>query len=149
MVIFFIPNVPMPVMIIDFKVWQLAACDEYLQIHSWWWIWSDDLTPCAAGMVLLFAYPGLIVQPCLYAPRFLSNEDWLTSEATEIPTPFFLLIFISLLILGASHLFIYFSSFETLYRAMAWYVVHAGRNTGVFPTWEACHEQISGFKSLL
>lgn len=29
---------------------------------------------------------------------------------------------------------------------MAWYVVHAGRKTGVFSTWEAWHAQVDGFK---
>jgi viroplasmin and RNaseH domain-containing protein len=27
-----------------------------------------------------------------------------------------------------------------------WYVVHRGRQTGLFSTWEACHAQINGFK---
>jgi len=29
---------------------------------------------------------------------------------------------------------------------MAWYVVHVGRKTGVFSTWDACHDQVIGFK---
>ena len=29
---------------------------------------------------------------------------------------------------------------------MAWYVVHVGRQTGVFPTWDACHAQVDGFR---
>ena len=33
-----------------------------------------------------------------------------------------------------------------LSASMSWYVVHAGRKTGVFSTWEACHEQVIGFK---
>lgn len=29
---------------------------------------------------------------------------------------------------------------------MSWYVVHAGRRTGVFSTWDACHAQVDGFR---
>ena len=29
---------------------------------------------------------------------------------------------------------------------MAWYVVSVGRQTGVYSTWEACHDQVNGFK---
>ena len=28
---------------------------------------------------------------------------------------------------------------------MSWYVVHVGRQTGVFSSWEACHAQVDGF----
>lgn len=29
---------------------------------------------------------------------------------------------------------------------MTWYVVHRGRQTGVFFSWEECHAQVNGFK---
>jgi viroplasmin and RNaseH domain-containing protein len=29
---------------------------------------------------------------------------------------------------------------------MTWYVVHCGRQTGLFSSWEACHAQVNGFK---
>ena len=29
---------------------------------------------------------------------------------------------------------------------MTWYVVHRGRKTGVFCSWDACHAQVIGFK---
>ncbi|MFS9663212.1 RNase H1/viroplasmin domain-containing protein, partial [Klebsiella pneumoniae] len=29
---------------------------------------------------------------------------------------------------------------------MAWYVVTVGRHTGVYCSWEACHDQVNGFK---
>ena len=29
---------------------------------------------------------------------------------------------------------------------MTWYVVHHGRQSGVFSSWEECHAQVNGFK---
>ena len=29
---------------------------------------------------------------------------------------------------------------------MTWYVVHCGRQTRVFSSWEACHAQVNGYK---
>ncbi|AQK73006.1 hypothetical protein ZEAMMB73_Zm00001d038286 [Zea mays] len=32
------------------------------------------------------------------------------------------------------------------FMTMAWYVVHVGRQTGVYSSWEACHAQVNGCK---
>ncbi|AQK73005.1 hypothetical protein ZEAMMB73_Zm00001d017367 [Zea mays] len=36
--------------------------------------------------------------------------------------------------------------FLSVRAAMAWYVVHVGRQTGVYSSWEACHAQVNGCK---
>lgn len=32
------------------------------------------------------------------------------------------------------------------FSAMTWYVVHNGRQTGVFSSWKECHAQVIGYK---